>query len=360
MKAPFFRPPGTFLLCAVLAALGGLGSCAGFAASAEEYYALGMAYFELGKFEEAEQWLNRARAAKKTKTASAYNLGRIAFETGRYEEAAKHFESILKKDPQNVMALKAAAYTRIKTGDFEAAEAYYRRVLALVPESADDGYNYALVLFAVKKYAEAEELLAAHEFSLLDNNEALLLYARAQAAQDKVEAADSYARWLASNSDPRVRYEYARVLEKAELYARALEEYRAALDGLAQDSTDPSKPEVRYALARLLFVADPESGEGLTELKAAVSEGLGDTAVLEELLLDERISGAHKEGIRLLITETERAAEQAAAEQAAAEKAAEEQAAAEAAEGEPPAAEEAAAEDAADEEAASEPEGLVE
>jgi tetratricopeptide (TPR) repeat protein len=362
MKAPFFKPPGFFLLCAALAALGGLGSCAGFAASAEEYYALGMAYIEVGKFEEAEKWLNRAKAAKKTKTASAYNLGRIAFETGRYEEAAKYFESILKKDPQNVMALKAAAYTRIKTGDYETAEAYYRRVLALVPESADDGYNYALVLFAIEKYAEAEEVLAAYEFALLDNNDVLLLYARAQAAQDKVEAADSYAQWLAANSDPRVRYEYAQVLEKAELYARALEEYRTALNSLDQDSTDPSKPELRYTIARLLLTADPESGEGITELKTAVSEGLSDTAVLEELLLDERISEANKESIRLLITETERAAEQAAAEQAAAEKAAEEQAAAEeaaaeAAEGEPAAAEETAAEGAADEEAAPEPEG---
>jgi tetratricopeptide (TPR) repeat protein len=320
---------GFFLLCAVLGALWGLGSCAGFAASAEEYYALGMAYFELGKFAEAEQWLNRARAAKKTQTASAYNLGRIAFETGRYDEAAKYFESILKKDPQNVMALKAAAYTRIKTGDFETAEQYYRRVLDLVPESADDGYNYALVLFTIKKYAEAEDVLGAYEFALLDNNDVLLLYARAQAAQDKVEAADSYAQWLAVNSDPRVRYEYGQVLEKAELYARALEEYRTALNGLAQDSEDPKKTDLRYTIARLLLIADPESDAGVEELKTAVSEGLSDMAVLEALFSDERISEANKEGIRALITETERAAEQAAAEQAAAEQAAEEQDAAE-------------------------------
>ncbi|MDR2258264.1 MAG: tetratricopeptide repeat protein, partial [Treponema sp.] len=102
-------PAALFLTWAV-------SSCATWGASAEEYYSLGMAYFELGKFEEAEKWLNRARAADKTKTASEYNLGRIAFEAGRYQDAAKLFERILKKDPENVMALKAAAYTRIKTG----------------------------------------------------------------------------------------------------------------------------------------------------------------------------------------------------------------------------------------------------
>jgi tetratricopeptide (TPR) repeat protein len=307
----------------LLPILGGfLGSCATWAATAEEYYSLGMAYFELGKFEEAEKWLNRARAADKTRTASEYNLGRIAFETGRFAEAAKHFESVLKADPRNVMALKAAAYTRIKTGDFAAAEGYYERVLALVPESADDGYNYALVLFSMKKYAAAEEILAGHEFALLDNNEVLLLYARVQAAQDKIEAADSYAQWLANNSDPKVRYEYAQILEKAELYARALEEYRTALNGLSQESTDPKKTDLRYTIARLLLIADPESEEGVTELKTAVSEGFADMAVLEELLKDERIVTANRDSIRTLIDETNRAAEAAAAEAAEAAEAA--------------------------------------
>jgi tetratricopeptide (TPR) repeat protein len=309
----FFFP--IFLAAGLL--LAALNSCAGMAATAEEYYSLGMAYFELGKFEEAEKWLNRARAANKTRTASEYNLGRIAFETGRFEDAAKHFESVLKKDPQNVMALKAAAYTRIKTGDLEAAEGYYQRVLALVPESADDGYNYALVLFAIKKYAAAEEVLAAHEFALLDNNEVLLLYARVQAAQDKIEAVDTYAQWLANNSDPKVRYEYAQILEKAELYARALEEYRTALNGLSQDSTDPKKSDLRYTIARLLLVADAEKDEGLTELQTAVSEGFDDMAALEELHKDERISAANREGIRTLIDDTKRAAAEAAVEAAA-------------------------------------------
>ena len=83
-----------------------LSSCASRAATrAEEYFSIGMAYFEMGKYAEAELWLNRARAVDKTMTASEYNLGRIAFERGRYEEAARHFENILIRDPDNVMAL---------------------------------------------------------------------------------------------------------------------------------------------------------------------------------------------------------------------------------------------------------------
>ena len=185
------------------------------AAQAEEYFSIGMAYYEMGKFAEAEKWLNRARAAERTMTASDYNLGRIAFETGRYEEAAKHFERILVRDPENVMALQAAAYSRIKNGDLEKAESLYNRVLALIPESSDDGFNYALVLYSLKKYDKCENVLNKYPYALDENSASILLFARAQKAQNKIEAVDSYAKWVTvttGTANPQGLYEYAQVL----------------------------------------------------------------------------------------------------------------------------------------------------
>jgi tetratricopeptide (TPR) repeat protein len=271
------------------------------AASAEEYYSLGQAYFELGKYDEAERWFNRAKAADKTKTASEYNLGRIAFEQGRYAEALRIFDAILSGDPGNVLALKAAAYTRIKTGELEKAESLYNKVLALVPESADDGYNYALVLSALDKNDKAEEVLTGYPFALDENDSALLLLARVRNAQNKVEAADTYSRWLKNNDDPQVRYEYARALEKGEFYARALEEYRTILESIKPEEKPP-RSEVRFSLARLLLIADSQSGEGLTELKAALSEGFTDMDKVRELLADSRISPSSKEEIKQILS----------------------------------------------------------
>jgi tetratricopeptide (TPR) repeat protein len=225
--------PRRFLpfLMLLLASL--LFSCVtGGAISAEEYYAIGMAYFDLGKYADAEKWLSRASAVDKTRTASEYNLGRIAFETGRYDEALRFFNRILSQDPDNVLALRAAAYTQIKTGDFAQAEALYARVLALVPESADDGYNHALVLFALEQPERAEEILLRYQITLEDRADALLLLARLQGAQHRVEAVDTYEKWLRNNKDVQVRYEYAQALEEGEFYARALEEYRAVLSEL--------------------------------------------------------------------------------------------------------------------------------
>jgi len=277
-----------------------LSGCASRAASAQEYYLLGMAYYDLGKFDEAEKWLNRAKQADRTMAASVYNLGRIAYETKRYEDAARLFESILKKDKDNVLALKAAAYSRIKTGDIEAAEKHYAKLLTLVPESADDGYNHALVLFAMERYSKAEEVLEKYPASLLENKDTMLLYARCQAKLKKVEAIDSFSAYLSVNPEAKARYEYAQVLEDNSLYARAIEEYRKAITEISATAVNPKKNEIRFALASVLLTADGDNAEGATELQTAVSEGFSDIPEVEKLLA-KRISAANKTSVQNII-----------------------------------------------------------
>jgi tetratricopeptide (TPR) repeat protein len=317
MKKPAL-PLSTALLLAVLlvTALLGISACVtGGATTAEEYFSLGMAYFDQGKYAEAEKWLNRARMMDKTRVASEYNLGRIAYETGRYEDAVRYFERALAKDKDNVLALKAAAYSRIKIGDLVGAEGLYERVLALEPESADQGYNYALVLMALEKPEKAEEVLLKYKITMVENKNTLLLLARAQKAQNKVEAADTYDQWLQGNNDAKVRYEYAQVLEAGEFYAKALEEYRAVVTALPQGqaasaSSDPTaltRTDVRVSVARLLLIADPEKNDGITELETAVTEGLADTEKLTKLLDEPGISEAHKTEIRKIIEGIEKA-----------------------------------------------------
>jgi len=305
VRRSFFRPAfSLFFLLAFIPSALFFSSCATNAAKAEEYFSIGMAYYDLGKYADAEKWLSRASAADKTMTASEYNLGRIAFETGRYDEAARHFENILLKDPENVMALKGAAYSRIKNGDMEKAEALYNRVLALVPESADDGFNYALILYSLKKYDECEAVLNKYPYALEENPPSLLLLARAQKAQNKVEAVDSYDKWISNSTgaaNPQALYEYAQVLEDADLYARALEQYKAAIAALTQDTQDLKKFQIRFEEARLFLTADPENGDGVKELSTAVTEGFSDTAAIEALLKDERITQTNKDEISKIL-----------------------------------------------------------
>jgi tetratricopeptide (TPR) repeat protein len=275
-----------------------LASCASQNASAEEYYSIGMAYYNIGKFDEAEKWLLRAQSADRTMMASEYQLGRIAFENKRFSEAAEHFEGILKKDALNVMALEAAAYTRIKMGDTERALQYYQEILAIVPENADDGYNYAILLFAAEEYAEAESVLLKYDYNLPASADAQLLLSRVQAAAEKPEAIDSYALYLAGNTDPAARYEFAQVLAKHEFYARALEEYTQTLEEVTAETETLKKANIRFEIARLRYIADSDSAAALTELQGAITDGFADIAKIAELLDDPRLSAEVKEDIR--------------------------------------------------------------
>jgi tetratricopeptide (TPR) repeat protein len=286
-----------------------LNGCAKDAASAQEYFSIGMAYYDLGKFDEAERWLNRAKMADRTMVASTYNLGRIAYETKRYEDAAKHFESVLKRDKDNVLALKAAAYTRIKTGDIEIAEKHYARLLTLVPESADDGYNHALVLYALERYQKSMEVMEKYPAALEENKDIMLLYARCQAKLKKVEAIDSFSAWLNVNSDAKVRYEYAMLLEDNNLYARAIEEYRKALTEIAANAVNPAKYDIRFALARSLIVADGDNTEGLSELQSAVNDGFKDISAVEKILT-LKISASNRNAVQNIINGMKKTAEE--------------------------------------------------
>ena len=279
---------------------------------AEEYFSIGMAFYELGNFVEAERWLNRARAADRTMVASEYNLGRIAFETGRFEEAAGYFERILRRDPENVMALRGAAYSRIHNGDMEIAEQHYERVLSLIPESADDGFNHALVLFSMEKYEESGNVLNRYQHSFDENPAIVLLLARNQKAQDKVEAVDSYARWLELTDEISSigLFEYAHVLENAGFYARSLEVFNESLNTHVLDSERLSRATIRFNIARLYMIADPDNPGALSELEAAVLDGFSDTASLELLQRDERITSAHRDEIRRLLTQLTAESEQ--------------------------------------------------
>ena len=291
-----------FLGCCIVAPF--LSSCmTGGEVKAEEYYTIGMAYYELGKYEEAEQWLRRARTADKTMTASEYNLGKIAFETERFGEAALHFERVLKQDPDNVMALKSAAYSRIKNGDLEKAKALYERVLVLIPESSDDGFNYALVLYGMGKYEASEDVLNKYPFALEENTPSMLLFARAQSAQNKIEAVNSYDKWAkaASPASAQGLYEYAKLLEAEGFYARALEQYTAAQNAPATDTEKLKKSSLMFEEARLLLTADPESTEGIAKLSASVAAGFSDTAAIETLLQNEKLSAKNKEDAKKIL-----------------------------------------------------------
>jgi tetratricopeptide (TPR) repeat protein len=242
-----------------------------------------MAYFDLGNYEEAGKWFDKSKFNRKTQMASIYNLGRVSFERGSYDKALDYFENILKKDPENLTALRAAAYTCVKTGDAQAALEYYRRAAALLPENAAERYNYALLLAALEMYEEAETVLVSENRDDFSDDKKLLLLARVRKSLGKPEAIDDYSGYLAKTDDPAVRFEFAEALEEQKLYAKALEEYTRLSEASLDSAGSPEKSLVLFRIARVMLVADPSDENGLVALEEALKSGYADQAEIDAL-----------------------------------------------------------------------------
>ena len=264
--------------------------------ASEEYFSIATAYFELGKYAEAERWFTKAKFDDKTRNASDYNLGRIAFETGHHEDAAVIFEKLISKDPDNLLLLRSAAYSWAKAGKAEKALVHYDRIQVLLPLGKDSSFNHSILLYSIERYAEAIGKLLPYLDSAPEDLDARLLLARCQTALDQPEALDSYAIYLAKKDDVLARYEYAGLCESSEFYALAVENYDTlikALDGkpVADRKTGtPTLPVLRFAKARSLFLAGSDTELALNELGKALEAGYNDQVALDQLSTDDRIA----------------------------------------------------------------------
>jgi len=265
--------------------------------SEDELYSLGKAYYDLGKYSEAELWFQRASTYKKTKNASMYYLGRIAFQQQKYEDAAAIFESLLKKDQDNVLLLKAAAFSNLKAQKFDKAELQYKRVIELVPGSKDSTYGYALVLYGLQKYEGAYALLKDLKADTGDDRDALLLLARTEYKLRYPEALDHYTKWLEKGDDPVVLKEFAEVAEQQALYSRAIEAYKKIKQTNREEQAGLEKGEIDFLLGRLILFADPSDDMGMKNIENALSSGYNNTDAFDALISDNRLTETQRQAL---------------------------------------------------------------
>jgi tetratricopeptide (TPR) repeat protein len=279
-------------------------SCASGPASVseDELYSLGKAYYDLGKYSEAEVWFQKASTFKKTKNASMYYLGRIAFQQQKYEDAARIFEALLKSDQDNILLLKAVAFSNLKAQKFEKAELQYKRVIELVPGSKDSTYGYALVLYGLQKYDDAYRLLKDLKADSGEDRDALLLLARTEYKLSFPEALDHYTKWLEKGDDPVVLKEFAEVAEQQALYSRAIEAYKKIKQTNREELAGLQKGETDFLIGRLLLLADPSDGQGIKSIETALSAGYNSKEEFDALLADYRLTEDQRQALMALFS----------------------------------------------------------
>ena len=161
--------------------------------SFEAHLSLGLLLARLGKTQEARPQLALATsldpgdAGVALKARAWRALARI----DQAEDATAASDDLLealKLSPEITADTLLAASIAERSGEYQAAETAYRRVLANDPASAQASTGLAHVLIALKKYPEAETLLRGALEKMPDDPTLTAQLATVLAAQDKAEA----------------------------------------------------------------------------------------------------------------------------------------------------------------------------
>jgi tetratricopeptide (TPR) repeat protein len=233
---------------------------------AQEWYDIGNAWYDQGKWEKAGTAYSRAIALDPGLSAASYNLSRALAESGNYTGALAAIDAVLASDRLNVKALSSRAYILYKSGNFKAAAGAYDQVLALAPDAPDARFNAALIKVGAKDYEGALAELAPLITASTDDVNVRILNARALAGSGKLTSSDfvTLAGLYVASRD----------------YAKAIDAYAAAT------ASDPKNADAWFALARLRLVEAEDGKAGLEALGKALGAGFADKKAAADLLAE--------------------------------------------------------------------------
>lgn len=198
---------------------------------------------------------------------------REAANEGRREEALQLLERVLQREPQNDKALRLLADLHRETGNLDAAESAYRRLLERHPDdhAAREGLRQTLIHQGfVARNEEAlpraiEYLRAALE---LDPADAFVLYnlgsAHADSPDGLADALECWRKAIALRPDyVEPRFDVAQVFVHQGRFAEAIPH----LEAIVRQRSDWPAP---FYLLAVCHVRLGETARGLASLKSAV------------------------------------------------------------------------------------------
>ena len=96
--------------------------------------ALGAVYAEMGFFDKAEIYFNKALDIFPTHNLTLKNLGQLNLDVQHYDKALPIFKKILKKDPKNLKANFGLGLCYEKIGNLDKANDLFQKVITLSPK----------------------------------------------------------------------------------------------------------------------------------------------------------------------------------------------------------------------------------
>ena len=110
--------------------------------NAENRFALGQAYMNMGRYSDAENQFNKVLRMEPRKPDGHYGLGLNASRQGRYEEAIGHFESAIRLNKDFYAAYAERGYAYADLGQIDMATEIVRDLKENAPDLANTLSNY--------------------------------------------------------------------------------------------------------------------------------------------------------------------------------------------------------------------------
>lgn len=129
--------------------------------SVEDYYRLGLAYFQSGDLKSSEEVFARMQKANPTDYKADLYLGHVMAETGRIDKALAHYNAAVEKNPKSVEGLVALADLQIKSGCHAEAAVNLAKAIKLGDNRPQVHYNYILALMNGKDQTRVRAALKA-------------------------------------------------------------------------------------------------------------------------------------------------------------------------------------------------------
>lgn len=168
-------------------------------------YRLGLAQMRIGDVQGAVAALLRARELDPTRVSIHVALGLALNAQSRYEEGREAFETALRFEPANALALGGLSEAVLGLGRLEEAEGLARRTLALDPSQGAANLTIGIVRLKQERYEEARDaLLRAAEASPDDSKvhyQLSLVHARLGDPEASRRALERYRELKAESED---------------------------------------------------------------------------------------------------------------------------------------------------------------
>ena len=122
-----------------------------------EYLNIADIYFSLEKFDKAETYYKAAMGNKDIYWHAFYKLAKCYAYQSKWGDAQAAYETMLKRDPENISLQSSIAYIYAMNGNTEKSINMYCELLEKSPDQSELLENYICVLLAADKKEEAGE-----------------------------------------------------------------------------------------------------------------------------------------------------------------------------------------------------------